>query len=386
MPVVDVLPVTAPQTRQTLHQVLRVPHLQLLRVQPHLDALTDQPARHRVVVPLDVDQAAAVHLDPLPTARWQTPRRQGTQHGQLLGQPRTPARIELLQQLPQKLGIGRAVREIPAATQHQGLVQRLLETPVPLLDVAILVGLPRLDLLANESVMGQQRLITLRELLGVRGVLHGQAHAIGAVPQRYAAQFRQGVLQAFTEALKALREADRGRFPVRISQHKVVDQVVEVLSLERHAQAAQVREVRGAQAARLVDLSEENFLGRPGRGSPAAHVTLQGPQLTVGEAPRIAALQFLQQGLGLQAGLPVEQAADLGPHLDERIDTGRPGMRHGNFAGQHAGLQVFAGRLGVHVGQQGTTRQAAAGIIEPKQFANLLVRDHRKPPCAKTLR
>jgi hypothetical protein len=60
VPVVHPLLVPAPQTRQAFEQLLRVPHLDLLGVQPGLDLFTDQPARHRVAVSLDVDQTALI--------------------------------------------------------------------------------------------------------------------------------------------------------------------------------------------------------------------------------------------------------------------------------------------------------------------------------------
>jgi hypothetical protein len=53
--------------------------------------------------------------------------------------------------------------------------------------------------------------------------------------------------------------------------------VVERLPGEAHAEVAQVREVRGAQPAGFMDLGEEDFLGWPGRGTPALDVPLQGP-------------------------------------------------------------------------------------------------------------
>jgi hypothetical protein len=43
--------------------------------------------------------------------------------------------------------------EIAATSEHQGLVDGLLETVVTLFDVAIFVGLPGLDRLAFELVM-----------------------------------------------------------------------------------------------------------------------------------------------------------------------------------------------------------------------------------------
>jgi len=67
--------VPASQTRQALDQLLGVPDLQVLDIQPGLDLLADQPARHRVAVPLDMDQAALVHATTPPLTGFQPPRR-----------------------------------------------------------------------------------------------------------------------------------------------------------------------------------------------------------------------------------------------------------------------------------------------------------------------
>jgi hypothetical protein len=72
----------------------------------------------------------------------------------------------------------------------------------------------------------------------------------------------------------------------------MVGQMRERLSLHRHAQARQVREVRGSQTSGLVHLCEEHFLGRSRRGAPTFHAPLQCPQQLVAVVPRMA---FLQQ-------------------------------------------------------------------------------------------
>jgi hypothetical protein len=189
VPVVHLVLVAAPQARHTFDELLRVPHFQVFRVQVHVDLLADQPARHRVAVPLHVDQAALVHPTlPAPT-RFQTPRRQRPQHRQFLQQALTPTGVELVFQPVQKTRVLVPTAEILAAPQQQRLSHCLLETSVPLLDVAILIGMRCLDLLPYESVMLQQSLVALRELLALRGVVHRQAHPVGPVPRRHAAQF-----------------------------------------------------------------------------------------------------------------------------------------------------------------------------------------------------
>jgi hypothetical protein len=299
VPVVHLVLVAAAQTRQTLDQLLRVPHFQVFRVQPHVYLHADQPARHHVAVPLHVNQAALVHATLQAAARFQASRRQRPQRRQFLRQPLTPTSIELVFDPVQKTRVRVTIGKISAAPQQQRLVHRFLETPVPLLDVAVLVGMAGLDLLPDKSVMLQQSLITVPELLARRGVVHRQTHPIGPVPCRHTTQFPQGVLQTFAQTLEALRKADRRRLPVRVGQHEVIDQVLERLLLNRHAQVVQVREVRRRQPAWLMHLAEEHLLGRPRHGPPLLHLPLQRPQLPVAEPARIATLQLAEDSLGL---------------------------------------------------------------------------------------
>jgi hypothetical protein len=67
--------VAAAQARQTLDQLLRVPHFQVFGIQPHVYLHADQPARHHVAVPLHVNQAALVDTTLQAATRFQTSRR-----------------------------------------------------------------------------------------------------------------------------------------------------------------------------------------------------------------------------------------------------------------------------------------------------------------------
>ena len=146
--------VTPTQPRQTLHHLLRVPHFQVFDVHANFHRFADQSARHRVNVSIEVNQAAAVHTRWHPLARFQSPRRQSTQLRQLLRQTLPSARVELLQQPFKKIIVVLSTRKISAATQHQRLIDRLLEAMVPLLDVAILIAMIRLDLLRRQVIVG----------------------------------------------------------------------------------------------------------------------------------------------------------------------------------------------------------------------------------------
>jgi hypothetical protein len=301
MPVAAPVLAPATQPRQALDQALGVPDLDVVAVQACLDPLPDQPAGHRVGVAADVDGAAAVHphgdalagVEPLPGQR--------AQQGQLLGQPHLPAPVALGEQLPQEGFVRRPAGEVPAAAQHQRLVQRPLELPVALLHVAVLMRPRRVDRLAPQAVVPQQRLVA--ELKGPPIAAGGDGRRQGVGPMHLggAAQLGQGILQAVAEALEALAEADRAGLPVGVGQHEVVDQVRKRLAADGHLQAAGVREVGGAQPARLVDLAEEHLLGGAVQGAPLLDVPLQGAQLPLGKAPRVLALQPVEHSLGLQA-------------------------------------------------------------------------------------
>jgi hypothetical protein len=151
--VIDLVLAPAAQPRQPLHQPLRVPHLQVVGVQPHLDPLADEPAGHGVDVLAHGDGAPAIDPHPQPLAGLQPARRQRPQRQQLLGQPRPPAGVTLREQLPQERLVLGPAGEVAAAAQEQGLLQGPLELVVALLDVAVLVRLPGVDRLPAQPVV-----------------------------------------------------------------------------------------------------------------------------------------------------------------------------------------------------------------------------------------
>ena len=386
MPVGDAVLASAAQSGQALDEALGVPDLDVVRVQAGLDPFADQPTGHRVGIAAEVDGAAGIHshVDALTCVN--TLGRQRPQQRQFLQKPYTPALIPLGEQLLQKRLVGRPVGEVAAAAQHQRLVQRPLELAVALLDVAVLVRLGRVDGLALQTVVLQQPLIPLLERASVTARRHRGRQGIGAMHPGHAAQFGQGVLQAVAEALEALGEADGAGLPVRVSQHEVVDQVRERLTSDGHLQAGRVREVRGTQAAGFVDLAEEDFLGRPVQGSPFFEVPLQGAQLPLGEAARILALQPVEHGLGLQAGVERQQFFDPRPDVGERVGPGSPGMLHAHLTGQLAEPAILACGLVVDAGLGGGLSFAQLQLVETAQPTDVQIGDHPKPPCRKGLR
>ena len=137
------------------------------------------------------------------------------------------------------------------------------------------------------------------------------------------------------------------------------------------------REVGGAQLAGRVDLIEEDLLGRALDGPPRLDLPLQGAELAVGEPAREAALEVLEEGLGLEPGVEFQPVAEFGPDVLERILPGPPGPWGERFTGQPIGVPIFASRLGVHTHLHGGKIEGISLAEELAKPANLGVLDHR---------
>jgi hypothetical protein len=381
VPIVDAVLATPTQAGQFLHALLGVPQFHALGVQAGLQPLADQPAGHRVDVPLHADHTARFHPHAQPLARFQPRLGQRAQHGLFLGQSTCSPSVFLTEQLPQEGSVAVTSREVPVTTQHQRLVHGHLEAVMPLLHIAVFVALTGLDGLSPQPVVVQHRLITpLERLPAFLTRLHRRGQPVGAVEFGHAAQFPQGVLQAFTETLEGLGEADRARLPVGVREHEVIDHVIERHSVNGHAQVVAVAEIAGSQPTGMMHLGKENLFGRTVLCPPLLEPPLQRPQLAVGEATRVTGFQVGKEGLGLQPRVEVELLLEFGPDVVEGICACSPGMvYHGHLAGQPvelpvcpSGLAVDA-RLGSGQRQRHTLEQGLA------QAQNLRVGNHRAP-------
>lgn len=262
VPVCDpALPPTA-QPWQRFHPLLRVPDFEMVGMDPHLDPLTNHAARYRVGVAVHMDRTAPIDADTDPLPRVEPARRQGPQHRQLFEQALLPTAIQLHEQLPHKGGIVGATGEIPMPPQQQRLIERPLELMMALFHIAIFVRLRRINRLPLQSVILQQFLIPLLKRRPVTARRHRRGQRIGAMDLGDAAQLSQGVLQPVAQALITLRKANRPRLPVRVGQHKMINQMRKGVPRDRDAQLRAVREVRGAQPARDMHLCKEHLLRR----------------------------------------------------------------------------------------------------------------------------
>lgn len=135
-----------------------------------------------------------------------------------------------------------------------------------------------------------------------------------------------------------------------------------------------------------MDLGEEHLLGRARQGAPAADTALQGAELAVGEAARIAALQLPEQGLGLQARVEAELLLQVRPNLREWVRPGTPVVCHTrDLTRQPPQAAVLAGGLGIDADAQGGLFLGDAVTLQPKELANLWIGDHREPPVGRFL-
>jgi hypothetical protein len=360
-----------------------VPDLQVFGPDMDLDPLADQAARHRVGIAADVDRAAGVDPCRDPSAHLQPPCRQRRQHGPLLGEPPLAVGVAAGHDLSEERLVRAAGGELAAAAHHQGLVDGLFEPIVTLLDVAVLVRLPRSDRLGLQAVVRQHRLVSLREHLGGGVGLDRGTQPIGAVLTRDPSQFPRRVLQPLARALPALREADRAGLPVGVGRHEVIDQVVERHAGDRDAQLGHVREVRGTEAAGLMVLREEHLLGRPLEGPPQFDPALEGPQLPVGEAAGEPALQVDEQGLGLEAGIEPESFQEFGPDVLEWVPAGPPGVGDLPLTGEPVRVAVLACRLLVEARLVGGVGQGGFGLEQLPQPPEQAIGDHPSAPSSR---
>lgn len=383
MAVLDAMLASAPESRQRVQLPGPVPDVEGLGPDVDIHLFPDQSAGQRVGVAADMDRAPGIDPGLEPSRHLQPASRQGRQHGHFLMNTLLSIGIASGHELLEERLVVASAGEITAPPQHQSLVDGLLEAVVTLLDVAILVGLSRLDRLAFEAIMREQCLISPGEQLGFGSVVDRGGQAIGAVSPRDSSQFPQGVLQPFTEALETLREADRAGLPVGVGEHEVIDQVVERFAEDGDAELGHAGEVALGESPRLVDLCEEYLLGRPFEGTPLFDPPLQATELDVGEPSRIAALQVEEEGLGLEPRVEPQQVEKFRPDVLERVLPGPPGMQDSSLTGERVGVAVLACRLLIDFGPIGGLGQCGFGLKQLPQPPELAIGNHPFAPVSK---
>ena len=180
--------------------------------------------------------------------------------------------------------------------------------------VAILVGLARLNPFFFQPVVIHQTLVTRREFLGLRKVVHCRAQAIGSVPDRDSTKRPNSILKTFAQAFKTLRKTDIRPLPIRVRQHEVKHHVIKSLTCDRDRQTRHVRKVRSTQPSRFVNLAEEDLFVWTRCRSPATNSTLKCSQLAVLKLARMLSLKPGEENLRLQSWILRQLFLDRLPH------------------------------------------------------------------------
>jgi hypothetical protein len=381
--VLDAMLAPASESRQGVELSGPVPDLECFGSDVNIHLFADQTAGQRVGVATDMDRTPAIDPGLEPSGHLQSSGRQRRQHSHFFSETLLSVGIASGHELLEEQLIVASAGEITAPPQHQSLVDGLFETVMTLLDVAILVGLSRLDRLAFEPVMREQSLVAASEHLGLGIAVDRGGQAIGAVPPRDSSQFPQGVLQAFAEALEALGEADGAGLPVGVGEHEVIDHVVERLAENGDAELGHAGEVRLGEPPRLVDLGKVDLLGWPFEGAPLFDPALQTAELNVGETPRKTPLQVEEKGLGLQPRVEPEHFKEIGPDILEWVLPGPPGVGNSPLTGERVGVAVLACRFLVDLGPVGGIGQCGFGLEQLPQPPELTIGDHPYAPVSR---
>lgn len=381
--VLDAMLASASESRQRVQLPGTVPDVKSFGTYVNINLFADQSAGQRIDVAADVDRAPGIDSRLEPSRHLQPASRQGRQRGSFFMETLLSIGIATRHELLEERLIVATAGEITAPSQHQGLVDSLFETMMTLLDVAILVGLSRLDCLAFEAVMREQCLVSLCEHFGFWIAVDRGGQAIGAVSPGDSSQFPQGVLQPFAEALETLGEADRAGLPVGVGEHEVIDHVVERFAEDGDAELGHAGEITLGEPPRLVHLGEEHLLGRPFEGTPLFDPSLQATELDVGETTREAALQVEKEGLGLKPRVEPELFEKFGPDVLERVLPGPPGMGSSSLTGKRVGVTVLACRFLVDAGFVSGLSQCVFGLDQLPQSPEQTIGNHPYAPAKK---
>lgn len=253
--------VLATQTGHALHQLLRIPHLDLLHADACLDLFATQAGWHRIGLVFDPDRAATPHTHTFAFQGLDATARQRPQvthlHADLGGSTGIPQLHHRRHQLP----ILRSISKIPTATQQQRLLHRRFEMPMRRLHIAILMAAGWIGRFGLHAIVSQQGTVLGGKLFCLAVVMNRQSHAIGPVPLGHGAQRPQGVLQSRAQTGEILAQTQREVFPVRMGQHEVIGQVRPRDTGYRHLQFVHRREVGSRQSAWFMHLGEEYLLG-----------------------------------------------------------------------------------------------------------------------------
>lgn len=130
----------------------------------------------------------------------------------------------------------------------------------------------------------------------------------------------------------------------------MIDDVVERLAENGDAELRHAGEVTLGEPTRLMDLREEDLLGRPFKNAPEFDPPLQTPQLDIRKPARETTLKVVEKSLGLKPRIEPEPFEKFSPNILERILPSPPSVRDSTLTGKQVGVAVLACRLLVDLG------------------------------------
>jgi hypothetical protein len=166
------------------------------------------------------------------------------------------------------------------------------------------------------------------------------------MPPRHTTEFPQGVLQTIGECLERLGRADTHRFPVRVGQDEVVDQVIERLPGDRDAEGIHVGEIGGGEITGVMHLSEDGEFAGSVASTPLPDAAFKRAAVGIEELAGVLLAEPVKECFGQELRFGLELGLNLVPNGGEGVEPGAVGARRllAN-AGQNRMLAVMASRL-----------------------------------------
>ena len=161
--------------------------------------------------------------------------------------------------------------EVLAASHQKGVTDGALEMAMAAFDRSVLVGNALVVACRRHAIMGAQFLVASCQVLPRIGteIAESRRQAVAAVVERRPAKGPERVLQPFGQGDEALAaENNVGVFEAGPGKPEVVEQMIERLARDRHAQATHIGKIRQSKPARLVNLAEDHLLLFAVNGTP----------------------------------------------------------------------------------------------------------------------
>src|ERR1700730_5922543 len=262
----------------------------------HAQAMADEPRWRRVEDAAQHEAAARCDDDDLLLVIGRPAFGKRAEHWPLQLDAFTIVGVATPNNLVDEAAIGIEVIEVPAATQKQSILQRLLEMAVRTLDGAILVCDTQIVAGRCHAVMAHQLLIAQRQVfLGVAlQVAECRRETVAAMLAWHSTEPPQRVLQPRRQRHIALAaEHHMGMLKAREWQPEVVEPMVQHDTRNRNAEDARIGAVRQTKTARGVVLTEDHIPLGSGECTPSAHSALQRAS-NVGGDLGMAAADFFE--------------------------------------------------------------------------------------------